>query len=107
MKQFLWYALQTGIVAVVLYGYHQSGGRDYGIALILGIGWALCATVVFYLIADGVRRLSVLILPRRRKNGDPVAIGDQRPLVPLEFLGAIDRREGKTGVDRGARLRDP
>lgn len=105
VKQFFWYAFQTAIVVVVLYGYHQSGGRDYGIALILGIGWALCATVVFYLIGDGLRRLAVLVLPGRRKDGDALRVGDKRPLVPLDFLGSVDRGEGKAGADRRSRLR--
>lgn len=105
MKQFLWYAIQTGIVAVVLYGYHQSGGRDYGVALLLGIGWALCATVIFYLIADGMRRLAVLVLPGRRKDGDALSVSDKRPLVPLNLLGTVSRGERKSGVDRRPRLR--
>lgn len=106
VKQFLWYATQTAIVAVVLYGYHESGGRDYGIALILGIGWALCATIVFYLIADGIRRLAVLILTSRRENGNAVSIGNKRPLIPLNLLSPVDGSEGKSGTDGRPWLRD-
>lgn len=106
VKQAFWYATQTAIVAVVLYGYHQSGGRDYGIALILGIGWALCATVVFYLIADGIRRLAVLVLPRRREDRNAIGVRDKRPFVPLNLLRPVDGGQGKGRVDRRPRLRD-
>lgn len=104
LKQFVWYAIQTGIVGIVLYGYHQSGGRDYGIALLLGIGWALCATVLFHLCAEGLRRLAVLVLPSRAKNRHPSAVNLERPLVPLEFLGPVDRGEGERGRNRRTRL---
>jgi hypothetical protein len=106
LKQFLWYAFQTAIVAVVVYGYVDSGGQQVGLALALGIGWALCATISVHLTLSGLRRLAVLILPRRRENRDAIAIGEDRPLVPLELLGGVNGGEGDTRRDRPLRLRD-
>ena len=93
MKQFLWYAMQTAIVVVVVYGYAQTGGERYGLALALGIGWALCATVLIHLAINGLRRLKELILPRRVEDRDPVAIPEDRPLVSLDLLRGVEWRE--------------
>ncbi len=71
MKQFVWYAIQTGIVAWVLYIDYVSGMNRPGVALLLGVGWALSFTVVVHLTWNGLRRLWGWL------HGRPAPIGGQ------------------------------
>lgn len=57
LKQFVWYTVQSGIVALFLYVDHINGGQRPGLALMIGIGMALSFTVVVHLIGNGLRRL--------------------------------------------------
>ena len=54
----VWYVLQTAIVAWVMWIDYSTGDPRPGIALILGIGWALSATVLLSLGLNGLRRFS-------------------------------------------------
>lgn len=98
LRQAPWYAMQTGIVALVLYVDHLHGGHRTGLALLLGVGWALAATVVIHLILNGIRRLrGGNVPPPLVEDRDAIAISpDRRSIFPLKFLGPVpwrDRRE--------------
>lgn len=98
LKQFVWYAIQTGIVAWVLYIDHISGMNRPGVALVLGVGWALSFTVVVHLAANGCRALWRLLRPAPAIGGHGLdgVIGDQRPgeALPLRRgLAVGDVRE--------------
>ena len=71
LKQFVWYAIQTGIVVWVLYIDYVSGLNRPGVALLLGVGWALSFTVVAHLAWNGLCRLW------RWLHGRPAAVGGQ------------------------------
>lgn len=58
MKQFVWYAIQTGIVVGIFYFDSTRPEPAPGAALVLGVGWAIAFTVVIHLIADGLKRLA-------------------------------------------------
>lgn len=103
-----WYVFQTAIVAGLVWFDHAHGKPSRpGLALAMGIGYAIAFTILIHLTINGVRRLSILVLSIRRKNRDPVSVGQDGPFVPLEFLRGVDGSEGKTRRDRPTRLRDP
>lgn len=58
MKQLIWYAVQTAIVVGIVYFDSTRPDPTPGAALFLGVGWAIALTVVFHLIADGLKRLA-------------------------------------------------
>ena len=51
-----WLMFQTAIVGVVMLADYESGAPRPGLALALGIGWALSATVLLHLLFNWLRR---------------------------------------------------
>jgi hypothetical protein len=92
LRQFLWYAFQTAIVVWIMWVDYQSPDPKPGIALALGIGWALALTVLLHLIGGGIRRLAILIFPPRIEQRHPIAVEHRRSVVPLHFLRREPRR---------------
>ncbi len=72
MKQFVWYAIQTGIVVGIVYFDSTRPHPTPGAALFLGVGWALSFTVVVHLIGNGFRRLWRWFVPV------PHVVGERR-----------------------------
>lgn len=63
MKQFVWYAIQTGIAVGIIYFDSTRPEPNPGAAIFLGVGWAIAFTVVVHLFADWARRLWWLLFP--------------------------------------------
>ncbi len=92
MKQAFWYTFQTAIVVWVVYVDRMSPEPKLGVALLLGVGWAISLTILLHLIGNGIRRLLVLVLPSRIEQGHSVAVKDRLPVVPLHFPRSKVRR---------------
>ena len=86
MRQVLWYALQIGIVVGLLVWDAHRPEPQPGLTLLVGIGYALTATIVVNLIGNGWRRLTRLLLPSRVKDGNAV-------LVPKDIGSRRDERD--------------
>jgi hypothetical protein len=85
LKQFLWYAFQTAIVLGIIAFDASRPDPNPGAAIILGVGWAIAATVVIHLFAEWFRRLWRWFVPlphevRERRD-------DSRRVVPHGVSG--------------------
>ncbi len=72
-----WIVFQTAIVGVVLLSDYEMGNPPRpGLALALGIGWALSATVLLHLTFNGLRRaVNALRRVKHEKPRQPLALG--------------------------------
>ena len=71
-----WLVFQTAIVAFVVYVDYEVGNpRRPGIALALGIGWAISATVLLHLLFNGLRRaVNALRRIKHKQSGKALAL---------------------------------
>lgn len=56
VKQFFWYAFQTVIAGGIIIFDASRPEPNPGAAIVLGVGWAIAATVVIHLFAEWLRR---------------------------------------------------
>lgn len=70
MKQFVWYAIQTGIVVGIVAFDASRVEPQPGVALFLGVGWAISFTVVVHLFAEWGRRLWRRFVPVPHEVGE-------------------------------------
>lgn len=72
MKQATWYLFQTAIVVGVVAFDSTRPNSQPGVALLLGVGWALSATVVIHLFLSLARKI------RERWNNRRGVVTDRR-----------------------------